>query len=178
METKLLINKNYVLKRLGRLASAAKCNNSNNNARVTCIITSEKDRKRKRSDWPSQSEQHHHHHHRPFVSLRPRSRLYCPPYLHRFPASSVISGIQLANTAYIGYKNQQTTNQTLSLACTPWPSTTKPTWNLILTLTSFSLYAYLDSNIVTLFTVIQNLECFCACGVSTLIKYNVTCLSK
>ncbi|CAG2053676.1 unnamed protein product [Timema podura] len=33
------------------------------------------------------------------VYLR-RSRLYCPPYLQRFPASSVISGIQLANTAY------------------------------------------------------------------------------
>jgi len=32
--------------------------------------------------------------------LRPRSRLYWPPYLLRFAASSVISGIQLANTAY------------------------------------------------------------------------------
>lgn len=32
--------------------------------------------------------------------LRPRSRLYWPPYLQRFAASSVISGIQLANTAY------------------------------------------------------------------------------
>ena len=114
---------------------------------------------RKRSDWPSQSEQHHH---RPFVYLRPRSRLYCPPYLHRFPASSVISGIQLANTAYIGYKNQQTTNQTLSLACTPWPSTTKPTWNLMLLSTSFSLKANLDSNSKFCLKII-----ICTCGVLT-----------
>jgi hypothetical protein len=67
----------------------------------------------------SQTQQYYHHH-RTLVYLRPRSRLYCPPYLHRFPASSVISGIQLANTAYTGYKNQQTTNQTLSLAMKLW----------------------------------------------------------
>jgi hypothetical protein len=89
------------------------------------------------SNWQVKSEQHHHH--RPFVYLRPRSRLYCPPYLHRFPASSVISGIQLANTAYIGYKNQQTTNQALSLTSTLWPSATVPTWNLTSELAWFSL---------------------------------------
>jgi hypothetical protein len=44
MGTKLLINKNSILKRLGRFASAAKCNNSKNNAKVTCVITSERDR--------------------------------------------------------------------------------------------------------------------------------------
>lgn len=137
---------------MGKLASAAKCNNKNTNAKVTCIITSEKvkdtetERERERdvklsSNWQVKSEHHHHHHqnHRPFVYLRPRSRLYAPPYLHRFPASSVISGIQLANTAYIGYKNQQTTKQALSLTFTLWPNATVPTWILAPELASFSL---------------------------------------